>query len=137
MKLTSMISDRKELLGRLQQRVVKGDADAQFKRGIMYFDNNEFVNAEKYFLKAAEQGHTDAQYRLGVMYEEDRGVLQDDKKAVDWYRNAAEQGHADAQNSLGLMYSAGRGVPQNDVKARKWLDLAASAICKKYPGRVG
>jgi TIR domain/Sel1 repeat len=39
-----------------------------------------------------------------------RGVPQDDKEAVRYYRLAAEQGHAYGQPNLGLMYQNGRGI---------------------------
>jgi TPR repeat protein len=36
------------------------------------------------------------------MFAAGKGVPQDDKQAVKWYRLAAEQGHANAQYNLGL-----------------------------------
>ena len=41
----------------------------------------------------AEAGDANAQLLLGVMYDHGKGVLEDDKEAVKWYRKAAEQGH--------------------------------------------
>jgi len=55
----------------------------------------------------AKQGDADAQFMLGVMYEEGKGVTQNDKTAVKWYRLAAEQGYAAAQNNLGVKYAKG------------------------------
>ena len=60
-----------------------------------------------------------AQNNLGFMYAEGKGVLQDYKTAVKWYKLAVEQGNADAQTSLGFMYENGKGVPQNDKTAVK------------------
>ena len=40
----------------------------------------------------AEQGDAQAQFTLGAMYYNGRGVPQDYKQAVKWYRLAAEQG---------------------------------------------
>ncbi|MEZ8274090.1 tetratricopeptide repeat protein, partial [Vibrio splendidus] len=54
-----------------------------------------------------------------------RGVSQDDKEAVSWYRKAAEQGYARAQNNLGIMYDEGRGVSQGDKEAVYWYRKAA------------
>ena len=67
--------------------------------------------------KAAEQGDADAQLLLGAMYEDGKGVAQDDKQAVAWYRKAAEQGNVDAQQILVSMYSLGKGVPQDYKQA--------------------
>ena len=74
---------------------------------------------------AAEQGHARAQFNLGVTYAKGRGVPQDDKQAVKWFRLAADQGHANAQFNLGIMYYEGQGVPQDDKQAVKWWRLAA------------
>ena len=37
------------------------------------------------------------------MYDNGKGVAQDSKEAVKWYRLAADQGNASAQYSLALM----------------------------------
>ncbi|MHC8440902.1 MAG: hypothetical protein ACYYK0_01680 [Candidatus Eutrophobiaceae bacterium] len=37
---------------------------------------------------AAEQGHASFQFNLGVMWRQARGLLADDKMAVQWYRRA-------------------------------------------------
>ena len=58
----------------------------------------------------AREGNAVAQYSLGVMCEEGRGLAQDHKEAVSWYRLAAEQAYAPAQFNLGVMYHDGRGV---------------------------
>ena len=63
----------------------------------------------------AEQGGVVLQVALGCRYRDGRGVPQDDRLAVEWYRKAAEQRDADAQiGPLGRMYEASecRGVPR-------------------------
>jgi hypothetical protein len=65
---------------------------------------------EKWYRKAAEQGHAAAQNNLGLMCVLGRGVPQDDAKAVRWFRKAAEQGYAPARNNLAEMCRQGRGV---------------------------
>ena len=62
---------------------------------------------------------------LGFMYYKGKGVTQDYKEAVKWYRLSAEQGYAIAQFNLGLMYYEGQGVPQDHKEAFKWYRLAA------------
>jgi hypothetical protein len=59
------------------------------------------------------------------MYGNGKGVPEDDKEAVKWYRLAAEQGHLSAQHKLGLMYDNGEGLPEDDKAAVKWYRLAA------------
>ena len=57
------------------------------------------------------------------MYESGKGVTQDFKEAIKWYRLSAEQGDDDAQNNLG-MYKLGEGIPQAK-EAIKWYRLSA------------
>ena len=73
-------------------------------------------------------GYADAQYNLGVMYHKEKGVPQDDKTAVKWYRLAAEQGHAVCPVQSGCDVRTGKGVrvfPQDYKTAVKWYRLAA------------
>ena len=97
------------------------NADHYFKLGNRYLHGEgvppDYVEAAKWFTKAAEQGHASAQYNLGLMYMSGAGVSQDDIEAVKWYRKAAEQTHAPAQYNLGVMYMNGAGVLQNYVEA--------------------
>jgi hypothetical protein len=55
-----------------------------------------------------------------------KGVPEDKKEAVKWYRKAADQGHRSAQYYLGAMYYYGEGVPKDDVEAYKWYSLSAA-----------
>jgi TPR repeat protein len=67
------------------------------------------------------------------MYHEGKGVPQDSREALKWYRLAADQGDPAAQFSLGLMYDRGNGVPQNYVQAYMWYSLAATSGSAKGP----
>jgi TPR repeat protein len=60
------------------------------------------------------------------LYDYGRGVPQDFKMAVRWYRRSAEQGNDLAQRRLGLLYERGDGVPQDYVQAYKWYKLGAA-----------
>lgn len=59
--------------------------------------------------KIADQGNALAQSNLGVMYAEGKGVPQDYKEAMKWWRKAADQGISSAHNNLGVLYATGRG----------------------------
>lgn len=61
------------------------------------------------------------------MYAEGRGVPQDSKEAVKWYRKAAAQGDAGAQFSLGVIYATGEGTPQDIIRAFMWFSVAEAA----------
>ena len=59
---------------------LNGYAHAQLILGLMY-DNGQgvtqdYVEAVKWYQKAAEQGHAKAQYNLGLMYDKGQGVTQ-------------------------------------------------------------
>ncbi|MYN67817.1 MAG: hypothetical protein F4X11_22775 [Acidobacteria bacterium] len=57
----------------------------------------------------AKAGDADAQAKLGERYEHGRGVVQDYRVAVSWFRRAGDQGHAPGQVALGFLYGRGGG----------------------------
>jgi|ERR1039457_4950153 TPR repeat protein len=107
----------------------QGDAVAQLGLGSMYALGQgvpqDYAQAYKWYLKAADQRNAGAQFCLGDMYLCGQGVLQDNARATMWFRKAADQGFAAAQHNLGMMYVNGRGVPQDYAQAVMWLRKAA------------
>ena len=85
----------------------------------------DYVEAAKWYQKAAEQNYAPAQYNLGVCYANGQGVAKNDVESVKWYRKAAEQNHAGAQCDLGVCYAFGDGVAKDYVEAVKWYRKAA------------
>ena len=73
---------------------------ADFQKGLAAAQSGDFATALREWTPLAKQGNASAQHNLGVMYASGRGVPQDYKTAVKWYRLAAEQGYAIAQTSL-------------------------------------
>lgn len=73
----------------------------------------------------ADRGDTMAQIDLGDLYETGKGVRQDYREAVSWYRKAAESGDSYGQYRLGLMYEAGKGVAHDSQEALRWYRMAA------------
>lgn len=78
----------------LQSLAAAGDAKAQTELGVMYEAGSievgkDFVQAARWYRRAAAQGYTDAQYWLGSMYAEGRGVPQDYQWAHKWLNLAA------------------------------------------------
>jgi len=96
-----------------------------FADGWEAYNRGDYAIALAEWQPLAEQGNADAQNWLGFMYQNGRGVAQDDKEAVKWYRKAAEQGHAYGQSNLGVMYANGSGVAKDDKEAVKWYRMAA------------
>ena len=69
----------------------RGDAEAQYRLGLMYEFGKGFA-ADKarsmaWLGKAATQGHASAEVELGVIYATGDGVPQDGVKAVEWFRS--------------------------------------------------
>ena len=85
----------------------------------------------------AQQGDVRAQAILGLMYKFGKGVTQDYKQAVKWYRKAAEQGVVKAQFNLGNMYNDGKGVTQDYKQAEKWYRKAAEQGLALAQGNLG
>jgi TPR repeat protein len=108
----------------------QGDAKAQFKLGLLYYNGQgvpqDYSEAAKWWRKAAGQGIPKAQYNLGLMYAKGQGVPQDYSEAAKWYRKAAEGNVTQARLSLGMMHYKGEGVPKDYVLAYMWFGLAAS-----------
>jgi len=111
----------------------KGDARAQFYLGTYYYCNRgdkqdqlqDFLDAAKWFRKAADQGNAMAESCLGYCYSIGRGVTQDDAEGDKWYRKAGDQGNIIAQLNLGNNYAHGLGVSQDYAEAAKWYRKAA------------
>ena len=100
-----------------------------FEEGMDLFYAEDYANAAKCFLRAADQGHAEAQFCLGNMYVEGHGVPQDEQQSVSWFRKSAEQGFSPAQVNLGVIYTQGhQGVEQNLVEAHKWFNISGGAV---------
>ena len=76
-----------------------------------------YVEAAKWFRKAAEQGLAPAQYMLGAMYAVGDGVPKNDIESMKWTRKAAEQRESKSQFHLGLIYAEGAGVRKDNIEA--------------------
>ena len=107
----------------------RGDAEAQYRIGLMYEFGKGFAQDKAQMMvwlgKSAAQGHPAAQTELGVIYATGDGVPQNDVKAVSWFRKGASQGNATAQYNLGLLYAKGTGVRNDDAQAISWFRKAA------------
>lgn len=85
----------------------------------------DYKQAAKWYLKAAELWHAPSQYNLALLHEHGLGVPIDYEAARHWYRKAANQDYGVAQFNLAVMYSIGQGMKPNFVEAHKWYDIAA------------
>ncbi|WP_414933033.1 tetratricopeptide repeat protein [Vibrio europaeus] len=74
--------------------------------------------AEKWYKKAALQGHLDAQHSLGEVYEYGESGIKNIEDATVWYQRAAKQGSLKAITKLGTMYHDGYGIVQSENYAQ-------------------
>jgi len=98
---------------------------ADFDKGVAAFGAGDYATALRELKPLAASGDGAAQFVVGWLFDNGKGVPQDFKEAVKWYRLAAEQGDVMGQHSLGVMYNNGQGVPQDYKEAVKWFRLAA------------
>ncbi|WP_165837786.1 tetratricopeptide repeat protein [Zavarzinia aquatilis] len=78
--------------------------------GIGYeFVNNDYVNAAKYYLRAAKPGEALAQNNLGRLYWNGWGVTKNAQEAIKWWKLAAAQGQQDAIENLRMAQRRGSG----------------------------
>ena len=94
------MTGQENLLESLQLRADQGDPWAQFTLGLCH-DNGrgvqqDFVEAARWYRKAAYQGHAEAQYILGVMHINGEGVAVDYVLAYMWFSISATNGFEDA-----------------------------------------
>ena len=74
------------------------DEPPDFQKGFTAYKSGDYATALRNWAPLAEQGHATAQYNLGLMYRNGKGVPQNHKTAVKWYRLAAEQGDAGSRS---------------------------------------
>jgi TPR repeat protein len=77
--------------------------------------NQYYLNAKKWYQKAAIQNNTDAQWRLGLLYENGHGVAKDLAKAEHWYTESAEKNNPNGQYHLSIMLCS-NFIPKTNLK---------------------
>jgi TPR repeat protein len=117
-------------LAEIRAKAEQGDATAQSKIGDAFLSGmfgvtQDYVEAVKWYRKAAEQGQAAGQCSLGICYQGGLGVAKNEEEAVKLYRKAAEQNFAFAQYNLSVCYGSGLGVTKDGLEAAKWCRKAA------------
>ena len=137
---TTLDHDFEWKLGRTQD-----STEAQYGLALLYWQGKgtpqNYHEAEKWLLLAANSGHSDAQLKLAYLY---YLIGVNGKKnpieAQKWFEKSAQQGNVDAQYNLGVLYKDGVGIKKDLVAAKKWLTLAAQqgdAAAKKLLADLG
>jgi TPR repeat protein len=122
--------DRLRAEAALRKAAKAGNAEAQFRLGVMFGNGDgvglDYEQAREWFEKAAAQGHESALITLAWMYANGTGVAVDEDRARELYLEAAQAGSAKAQYVAGTMYRfAQYGVNKDMEEAVKWYLKAA------------
>jgi len=90
-------------------------------------DNQEIARKGCHMIRhAAQLGDGDAQYRLGTLYRNGIALEQDDKKAVQWWKESAETGDPDGSYDYAYMLLYGIGIERDpDLAERYFLSAFA------------
>jgi TPR repeat protein len=109
---------------------LEGGVKAQTYIGAMYAEGQwvgeDYQQANKWHLKAANEGYKVAQHNLGMSYEFGQGFSKDYKKAIKWYKKAIKQNFKDSQFRLGYLYNTGKGLVKDYNLAAKWYKKSAN-----------
>lgn len=137
-----------DTLAILTEKAKKGDLDAAYTVGCMYYNGTngvqkDYQKAARWFSGAADKGHVLSTTMLATCYREGHGVKQDLDKALKLYMVAAKKGDtsiiknftalADSTGDmfacklLANSYRQGVGVKRNPEKALHYEELAAKA----------
>ena len=113
-------SSNESVLEALRALAAKGDKDAQYKLGTIYYSGDgvekDYSQSALWYRRSAEQGNIDAQYSLGNMYLMGEGIAQDDEQAIHWYAMAADQGHQSALHNLTNLQKTAVATDQLEIK---------------------
>lgn len=115
-----------ESLDALRQLAEKGDAEAQYRLGMLYRtkEHLHYKEAFRWLSKAAGQGHPSAQNAVGEMLRDGKKIQRNLKEAFKWFSLAAEQGDATACYNLAKAYGGGEGCKRNADLAMHWFQKA-------------
>ncbi|CCQ72310.1 protein of unknown function [Magnetospira sp. QH-2] len=105
-------------------------ARADFAAGMGAYEAGDFVAAREAWHPLAEAGDPRAQYWMGDLYRFGKGVAQDFKAAMGWYKQAARQTEDGdmlrrAAYAMGYMVEDGSGTPKDLDKAECLYRVAA------------
>lgn len=120
-----------EVIAEIRTLAASGDVEAAFLMGTAYDEALgvavDYVEAMRWYRRAAHRGHILATHNVGNMHRDGRGVDSDHATAAMWWLRAARAGDVIPALRLAEAYEAGRGVPQSVEEARYWYEKAAAA----------
>ncbi|WP_438276502.1 hypothetical protein, partial [Nitrobacter sp.] len=114
---------------KLRSAALHGDAAAAFEIGARYAEGKgvavNYVEAAKWYDRAAQAGVVPAMFRLGTLHEKGLGVTKDVDAARRYYMQAAERDNAKAMHNLAVLDADGGGKGANYTSAAQWFRKAA------------
>ena len=93
--------------------------------GEVAFYHQNYIEARKALVPAAQQGNLQSLYFLGIMSLKGYGTPIDYKEAVRIFKMGAQKNHTDSQVALGVLMIEGIGVPQDHRTASRLFKQAA------------
>jgi len=132
--------DLKEAESLLRTAANEGVVDAQYELGLLFQIKakgltKDFIESERWLLKASKNDHLNAQNALGYLYafgSEDGKVKENQEEAMKWWSSAAEKNHAEAQYNLGVAYA--RKAIDNWTKSSKLGDQKSRYMLNQIAG---
>lgn len=76
------------------------DVESLYGKACVCFDNQDFINALKYYEKASSNGYSRAYYWLGYLHEYGLGVDHDLEQASYYYRKGSKNGYLIADRAI-------------------------------------
>jgi len=96
----------------------------------------DYINARRFYEKAAIFNHPDALVALGEMgIREQGGLTKTD--AVSYLTRASDMGRTDAMRALADLYRTGQGVAPSDMQSRTYLKKASESFDSEATKRLG
>ena len=132
--------DVRDILEKNRLKAYAGDANAQFQyayelpilsvftNSLSKADSNE--NPNKWYLKAAQNGHVLSGYFLGKSLLNGDMCTADANKSMGWLQKAAASDLIDAQYILARELLSGAHFQKNEEQAMYWLNRAAAGNTK-------
>lgn len=138
----------------LQASAEKGEARAQYEYGLAHYHvaaggggyvvqvglnggPANPVEAAKWFLKAAEQGHLDSCYSISRMYDMGVGVIKSGVESEKWLRKAVQKSpkkDGSPEYAMASFYSEDRpDLPKSEKEAAIWYRKAAVITAADAP----
>lgn len=116
----------------IERAAAQGLPHAFHEQGEFYYygklgHSQDYQEAFRHYLKAAEADYAGAQNMVGVMYLHGYGVQRNLVQAEAWFRKGAEQGDAKSQSGLGQLLGPDGPDTSKHVEALSWLMLAQRA----------